>query len=452
MSYEKPSLKIKTDTYVDDQFMENGTERLTLNNNLQDPSLINQCLGYGVFAAAGLPAPRCNFAVVTVNGQDLGVYTHVEAVKKDFLKRHFTVPDGDLYEGTLSDFYDGAIGTFDAKTDDTDEDLEVIHEIRDALDAPDDEIIERLGAIIDLPAFYRFWAVETLVGHGDGYASNQNNFLIYRDPGTELVTFIPWGMDTLFQGVEYQPPAFITAWITQRLWSIPAGRDAYVEAMDEILETAWDEEALHDEIDRMEDLLTSHARDPATAAAYMDLARDYVDGRRASVTSQLPEMAGWDIDPEMRDPFCIVEEGTIDSEFNTLYDTLDAEDPFIYPATLYGESFPGDLYLGSVAGMDQDRFVVATYAVTEDWNTLYQVVAYVPAGVTPGTYDLAFGSAYAIAIDINVPDDEGDIIGLIFGTVTFDEVGENPGDPVVGRHNRRLVKGGVLLRARLDLL
>ena len=53
-------------------------ERMTLNNSIQDPSMVNTCLSYRVFAAAGNPAPRCNFATVSVNGKDLGLYVHVE--------------------------------------------------------------------------------------------------------------------------------------------------------------------------------------------------------------------------------------------------------------------------------------------------------------------------------------------------------------------------------------
>jgi hypothetical protein len=64
--------------------------KLTLNNNRQDPgNLVHQCLGYGVFAAAGVPAPRCNVAAVSVNGVPLGVYTHVEPVGEPMLGLHF---------------------------------------------------------------------------------------------------------------------------------------------------------------------------------------------------------------------------------------------------------------------------------------------------------------------------------------------------------------------------
>ena len=42
---------------------------MTLNNNNQDPALVRQSLAYEVFRRAGVPAPRCSFARVTVNGR-----------------------------------------------------------------------------------------------------------------------------------------------------------------------------------------------------------------------------------------------------------------------------------------------------------------------------------------------------------------------------------------------
>ena len=42
-----------------------------------------------MFEKAGLPAPRCNFARVSMNGEDLGIYVHVEPVKKAFLRDNF---------------------------------------------------------------------------------------------------------------------------------------------------------------------------------------------------------------------------------------------------------------------------------------------------------------------------------------------------------------------------
>ena len=77
---ERPSLKVKFDEYLD-QSPVAGLDRLTLNNNVQDESLASQYLTYKLFNKAGIPAPRVSYAKVTVNGEYLGVYTHVESVR-----------------------------------------------------------------------------------------------------------------------------------------------------------------------------------------------------------------------------------------------------------------------------------------------------------------------------------------------------------------------------------
>ena len=112
----KPALKLRFDKYVDDQSLGGVMERMTLNNSIQDPSMVNTCLSYRVFAAAGNPAPRCNFATVSVNGKDLGLYVHVEEIKAPFLARHFESTEGNVYEGTVSDFTPEFRGTIEKKT------------------------------------------------------------------------------------------------------------------------------------------------------------------------------------------------------------------------------------------------------------------------------------------------------------------------------------------------
>ena len=112
LSKVKPSLKVRFDKFTDGQLLGGAMKRLTLNNAQQDPSMINTCMAYHIFAAAGLPAPRCNFATVAVNGENLGLYVHVESMKTAFLERNFADPSGNFYEGTVSDFRPEWRGTF----------------------------------------------------------------------------------------------------------------------------------------------------------------------------------------------------------------------------------------------------------------------------------------------------------------------------------------------------
>ena len=91
-STTKPSIKINVDEYVEGAKLF-GVDNITLNNGVQDPSLLRQCLSYQLFDLAGLPSPRCNFAHVYVNGADMGIYVHVEPIKPAFLRQHFDEDD-----------------------------------------------------------------------------------------------------------------------------------------------------------------------------------------------------------------------------------------------------------------------------------------------------------------------------------------------------------------------
>ena len=108
----RPSLKIKLN-HVNKKGQIDGLTDLTFNNNQQDTSLISQFLGYGLFNAAGSPAPRCAYANLTVNGQNLGIYTHVERIHRLLLKRAFGNDGGILYESTVVDFHPNWAGGFE---------------------------------------------------------------------------------------------------------------------------------------------------------------------------------------------------------------------------------------------------------------------------------------------------------------------------------------------------
>jgi len=97
-STSRPSLKIKLN-HTDKKGQIDGLTNLTFNNNKQDKSLVSQFMGYALFNAADSPAPRCAYAEVTVNGTSLGIYSHVETVRKPFLKRVFGNDNGTLYGG-----------------------------------------------------------------------------------------------------------------------------------------------------------------------------------------------------------------------------------------------------------------------------------------------------------------------------------------------------------------
>ena len=257
----RPSLKIKLN-HVDKKGQIDGLTNLTFNNNQQDVSLISQFMGYGLFNAADSPAPRCAYAKLTVNGQNLGLYSHVERIHRPLLQRAFGNQDGVLYEGTLVDFLIDWEGSFEHKFGNDKLGRKKIKELIKVLNEENEDIEQAIGRLVDLDSFYTFWVMEGLLSFWDGYSGNRNNFFIYLNLETNKFHFIPWGADSLFERFspikdDSKDPASVKkqGLITHRLYQLESGRQRYEQVLRNILEHHWDEKALLMETERIETLV-----------------------------------------------------------------------------------------------------------------------------------------------------------------------------------------------------
>ena len=258
---KRPSLKIKFSEYKKQKPIP-GLGRLTLNNNKQDGARLCQYLAYKLYNESGTIAPRCNFAKVTVNGKYLGIYSNVESIKRPFLERTFGDGSGGLFEGTVTDFYGDWVRKFEKKNKQANYDH--LYEISKLLEV-DDVDLDQLEQVLDVEAFVRFWAMESLIGFWDGYCNNQNNFFIYRNPSNARFYFIPWGTDSAFSEMMPLPPYRIRprsvhgqAVLPNKLYRIPEIQELYETTLMSFLDRHWNEPELLAEIDRVENLLKAH--------------------------------------------------------------------------------------------------------------------------------------------------------------------------------------------------
>lgn len=321
-----PSLKIKFDEFVD-QTPTREFDGLTLNNNKQDTSLVSQFLAYELYNAAGVRAPRCNFARVTVNGQYLGVYTNVEAYGKPFLQRRFGNRSGNLYEGTLADFYPKAIERLEAKTNRKNHDRSQALQLANLLADDGPLALDKVEQLLDLDNFLRFWSMESLIGYWDGYTNNQNNFFVYQNPADDKFYFMPWGTDAAFTpppnllGVRITGPVSVQAqsMLTNRLYHDEQIALRYRDTMRLLLANVWKEADLIRTVDRIEGLIQPHLHTrQAGAPKVMKTVRRFIQTRRAVVEKEL-ETWPVKIPPQPRKPMYTVPIGVARGSFATRF-------------------------------------------------------------------------------------------------------------------------------------
>lgn len=271
-------MKLKFDHFVDEQRFE-GIEALSLNSNALDPSHLRESLGFACFRDAGVPAPRTCFAMVylTVDGvydnEMLGLYSVLEEVDKDFLRRHFDTPKGLLIRpertrnlAYLGDRWD-EYRRYNLQTDATPFTAgrfmgftRLIHH------GSEEEFATAIGTYVDPDAFARFIAANVLMVNLDSVLVNGHNFYAYIHPKSGKVNFIPWDLHLGFgwhgrtledwTGLTIDRPYRDMNRLLDRAMVVGAIRDSYRGYLREFATGCFSPQKMHPRIERLEEVVT----------------------------------------------------------------------------------------------------------------------------------------------------------------------------------------------------
>lgn len=194
---EKAAFKVKLDAFVDDQTFF-GLEKLTLNNMVQDPSMIHETLAYEAFRSVGVAAPRSGYAFVQVNGEPFGLYLNVETLDSVALPRWFD-STAHLYEGSYGADVKPGAPAFEVD-EGSKKNLGDLAALTTAANSMVGDWSDGMAGFADLDQMARMWAVERYIGHWDGYSGvpgenlRPNNFYLHSDEAGEF-QMLPWGTD-----------------------------------------------------------------------------------------------------------------------------------------------------------------------------------------------------------------------------------------------------------------
>jgi hypothetical protein len=222
----KAPFKIKMDKFVDDQTLF-GLEKLTLNNMVQDPSLVRETTVYRLFRNMGVPSPRTGYAQVyvtspgQVTNEYFGLYLNIETPDEVMLERWFGNNTAHLYESAYDtdvtpDYYHQYLGSIDVGSEDDVSDLETFVEISNYTgETWWDAVRERA----DMDEILALMGTDIFVSNWDGYTDfvRNNHFAHFDLDGT--LRIMPWGNDQVYPDNEAFEFAFDGSNPDPRGWS-----------------------------------------------------------------------------------------------------------------------------------------------------------------------------------------------------------------------------------------
>ena len=237
---DQPALTLNFDKFSPGRRF-HGLQKLSLNNSVQDPTYATEQLCRELFLKAGIPVPRATHARVELNGRDLGLYVLVEGWDKQFLKRYFKNPNGNLYDGGFVKDINAELTTNAGDPKNQKDRLA----LEDAATQTNLNVrVDRLEKTLDLDRFLSYLALEVMLWDWDGYPMNRNNWRLYHDTDQDKMIFLPHGMDQMFWKPEGSLLPPMQGLVAKAVLDIPAYRDRYFARVKELRRTVFDVAAM----------------------------------------------------------------------------------------------------------------------------------------------------------------------------------------------------------------
>ena len=258
---ERPGLKIDINYFTPGQTF-HGLKKMDWENGAGsspdgcgedggEGGLFSEYLGWRLHVMSGAITGRAAFIEVSVNGDDLGRYVNVEQIDKRFVRTFVGDDDGWIWKFSGSD--DDGQKTNEG-VDDPYDDYFCFFK-KNGCDPPSSAELEaELPDKLDIPQLLTIGGVNALMANHDAIMLKLNNYIFYDRAGGGRI-YLPWDLDstmsddydvftgTVAGGTTVFTDALFTHW-----------EDDYDQILTDLLAGPLSIDAIHDEIDRAEEV------------------------------------------------------------------------------------------------------------------------------------------------------------------------------------------------------
>jgi|SaaInlV_200m_DNA_2_1039689.scaffolds.fasta_scaffold06926_3 spore coat protein CotH len=290
---QKKSFKISFNTFKPGQDFF-GLEKMNLNGEHNDPSLMRSKLAWDICRELGVPASRSNHVLLYINDIFWGVYINVEQVDEEFVDLRYGNKNGNLYKclwpadlvyrGTDPDDYRFSSGdrrAYDLRTNQERDDYSDLAFFIDVLNnTPLPERSAELEKVFNIDSYIYAIVMDVFTGNWDGPLYNKNNFYLYKNTATGKFEYIPFDLDNTF-GIDW----FGVSWahrdvynwspsgesrpLYEKIMEVPEYRQKYTEVFRSFLESYVDSGFLKNNALRMRGMISQYiSDDPFYSGSY----------------------------------------------------------------------------------------------------------------------------------------------------------------------------------------
>ena len=218
----KKSFELSFNSYVPGRKYR-GLEKMKLNGEHNDVSILRSKVSYDLLTACGLPSARSSYMKLFINNEYKGLYIHIEHFDEEYIQKRFPNDNtGNLfkcfygsdltYHGTNPTYYQN---TYKLKTNEVVNDYSgLIHLIEVLYNSANANFVCEIQDVFDVDSYLRTLAVEILIGQWDGYAYNKNNYFLYERPSDGKFFFMEYDLDNTF-GIDW----FNVNWSTRNIYT-----------------------------------------------------------------------------------------------------------------------------------------------------------------------------------------------------------------------------------------
>lgn len=306
----KKSFKISFNSYNQNQSFF-GLEKLNLNGEHNDPSVIRSKLCWDLCRSFGVPAPRANHMLLYINDIFWGVYINVEQIDEEFADLRFGNKKGNLYKCLYPadlvylsknpedyKFLFSDRRAYSLETNESADDYSDLANFIDVLNnTPVNTLQVELEKVINVGNLLKLMVLDVFTGNWDGPFYNKNNFFLYKNTFTGKFELIPYDLDNTF-GIDW----FAVDWAVRpiydwaprvearplytRVLSVPAYRKEYTRLFNEFLDSMADGDLL-EEIHLLKDRYGPYiASDPFYRKDYGWTPEDFLNSFNAKLNTQ----------------------------------------------------------------------------------------------------------------------------------------------------------------------